>query len=630
MNAVAFSPFATLFVGHACGIARRQGNGPFTNTPTPRPVTAITASQTRMWARTTSDILFSIDDGATWNGPFAFPNVEVGFNEPDTLAAIDGFAYAVTGKVTNSGCGRDNRILVFNEVNKSFMEVNMMVPFQGTLRQSCDGTGPGGHKFVRSFVRRDNLPQTVGQKVQIFYGAGQELYQANGIDSNGIITGWTWILGVQGFSGRDPVHCDPWDFLIDVQPGGATAWVAGDGGVYKYETPVPYQFSGSTWTPHLDGMRAHNAPAFTLLQSTPISRSRMAYPTGHNQAWIRDSSWTVLPELRWDVVSAGGDVNYSIGDSSSPRFALLSRNPDWVAFVQFGASPDRKLVQLVNQKMRKDQNGTAVPLPTNIRPDGPLTIRFLPTPKSEGRPAGVDAVMAVDLPLTKPWDGTQNPILLPNTPLAASSNGQPVLIRNRTFDQFPDINVGMGLGWFVEIPFFPPDAMGVFVAGSRTAPVYYTFTGERILYRWTGIRWNAVLSSLAFDPATNWVWGPVFPNPYDRNIVYAISTDEIVVSSNGTVTFLRDVELTRLVRGINNGPTTALTHMAFDYEDPDNVVAGARTGVFRSATPGEWTDLTRFLPLPRAPITGVGIDGEFVYVVANGRSPLGIRGYKNA
>jgi len=634
VNSVAFSPASTLFVGHQCGIARRQGNAPFTNTPVPRAVTAITASQTRMWARTTSDMLFSTDDGASWNGPFAFPSVGIRYNESDTLAAIDGFAYVVTGAFDpNSGCGRDNRILVFNETKRTFTEVTMKVPDQnGNPVQSCDGTGSGitGHKFVRSFVRRDNLPNTVGQKLQIFYCAGQEVHQANGIDANGLVTGWTWIMGTQGYSGRDPVHADPWDFLIDVQAGGATAWIIGDGGVYKYETPMPYQFSGSSWTPQLDGMRAHNAITFSLLQSTPISRSRMAYPTGHNQAWIRDSSWTVLQELQWDVVAAGGDVNWSIGESASPRFALLARNPDIVTFVQFGGSPDRKGVQLVNQKMGKDMSGNVVPLSTNIRPDGPLTIRFLPTPKSEGRPGGVDAVMVVDLPLTKPWDGTQNPILLPGTPLAADSKGQPVLIRNKTFDQLPDINVGMGKGWFVEIPSFPADAMGMFVAGSRTSPVYYAFTGGNQLFLWNGANWNLVLDGLAFNPTTNGIYGPVFPNPYDRKIIYAIRTDEIVVSTNGAASFARDVALTGLVRGINNGPATALTHMAFDYEDPANVVAGATTGVFRSGAPGKWTDLTRFLQLPRAPLSGVGIDGEFVYVAANGRSPLGIRGYKNA
>ncbi|HEX3478553.1 MAG TPA: hypothetical protein VHT91_26205, partial [Kofleriaceae bacterium] len=48
------------------------------------------------------------------------------------------------------------------------------------------------------------------------------------------------IMGTSGYSGRDPVHADPWDFALDTEAGGATAWVAGDGGVFAFKNPTPY------------------------------------------------------------------------------------------------------------------------------------------------------------------------------------------------------------------------------------------------------------------------------------------------------------------------------------------------------------------------------------------------------
>jgi hypothetical protein len=70
--------------------------------------------------------------------------------------------------------------------------------------------------------------------------------------------------------------------------------------------------------------------------------------------------------------------------------------------------------------------------------------------------------------------------------------------------------------------------------------------------------------------------------------------------------------------------------MAFNYEAPDEVAAGGVAGVFFSGGGGKWTDVTRFMPSPRLPAIAVGIDSEFIYLTSSGRSPVGIRGYKNA
>jgi hypothetical protein len=631
VSALAFSPASTLHVGMQCGIASRLVNGQFKlSSSTAAPVTGMVASQTQVWARTTVSMLFTTNDGASWSKEFNWPNtISIRFNEFDSLAAVDGFAYIVSGgNDQGSPCGRDNRIVVFNAQNGSFKEVPVKFIYQGNLSGSCDGTGSGitGHKFVKSFVRQDNIQATVGKKLQIFYCAGQEILQADGINADGTVTTWTWILGTQGYSGRDPVHADPWDFVIDTRPGGKTAWIVGDGGPYAYQMPNPYDFAGGFWTPEFIGLHAHEAITLSVMHSSPISRSRLAYPTSHNNGWSRTSTWTVLPEPQWDLVGAGGDVNWTNSDSSSPRWALLARQQDVATLMHFHTT-DRRGITLLN--LKKDANG--VPLSTNIAPGGPLTFQFIQAPKSAGRFPGVDAVMAVDLPITKPWDGATNPVMLPNSPLGQNSNGAPVLIRNRTFDANPDVNVAQAAGWAIEIPSFPANAMGIFVTGDRSSPVYYTFTQGGQLFRWNGASWgNPILTGLAFNGATNGVYGSAFANPYDRTVLYAITGNAIMLSTNGGSSFAPENALTALVTANGKLPTTSLSHMAFHYEDPDEVVAGCTNGVFYSRGGGKWTDLTAFVPKPMVPTAAVGIDSEFIYVAANGRSPIGIRGFQNA
>src|SRR5262249_33242309 len=217
---VTFSPSSTLHLGVDCGIARRQQNGQWKLTPTASPVTAMVSSQTTVWARTTTSVVFSTDDGDSWSKEIHWPNsVSIQFNEFDSLGVVDGFAYMVSGgNDVGSQCGRDNHLLVFSAQGSTFSEQSVMFLYQNKLTNSCNGTGPSnvtGHAFVKSFVRKDNAPVTVGNKLQLFYCAGQEILQADGINADGTVTSWTWIMGTQGYTNRDPVHADPWDFLID-------------------------------------------------------------------------------------------------------------------------------------------------------------------------------------------------------------------------------------------------------------------------------------------------------------------------------------------------------------------------------------------------------------------------------
>jgi len=53
----------------------------------------------------------------------------------------------------------------------------------------------------------------VGQRLELFYSAGQEIYQAAGLNNDGTVTSWNVIVGTQESGLRqDQVHADMWDF----------------------------------------------------------------------------------------------------------------------------------------------------------------------------------------------------------------------------------------------------------------------------------------------------------------------------------------------------------------------------------------------------------------------------------
>src|SRR5258708_20623870 len=91
--------------------------------------------------------------------------------------------------------------------------------------------------------------------------------------------------------------------------------------------------------------------------------------------------------------------------------------------------------------------------------------------------------MRVDLALTV--DGTAVPF---PTPPGPTSNGAPVLIRNRNFDANPDINQpnAPGKGWGLERSGLPKGTEGFPMGGDRTRPVYYLSDGSTLYAEPTG------------------------------------------------------------------------------------------------------------------------------------------------
>jgi hypothetical protein len=168
------------------------------------------------------------------------------------------------------------------------------------------------------------------------------------------------------------------------------------------------------------------------------------------------------------------------------------------------------------------------------------------------------------------------------------------------------------------------------VTGSRAAPIYYSFTSTTLsrldFSRFFGNFWTTIANNVVGSHA----FGPAFVNPYDSNVLYIITPGGIQVSVNGGNNFSPEPQLTAPASGSQGFAMDTLAQIAFNYDNPAEIVAGAASGVFYRNATGRWADLTSLLPKPLSLITGVGIDCEALYVSFDSRSIVRITSYRNA
>jgi hypothetical protein len=647
IRSVVFSNSSALVLALDCGIAMRaSGANTFSLFRTNAQVTALAVSQTKLWARTAGSLFCLPDGSAQWttllNNSINLPAPNE--NDQFSLAAFDNFAYMPSAISGLGGCGDGCMLGIYNVANGTLTSQPVQSLLNGNATQVCDGTGLGGRKFVRAFIRKDtSLPNSVGPggRQQLFFGSGQEIYQAADIGASGNPSNWklviaSWESGSKTSSGATPpvtIHADIWDFLIDISVGGNRAWVAGDGGVYQIQLGTPFTFPESAgWTLFFGGMHTHQAHMVSVVPTNPVNRSCVAYPTGDNEAWYQGSSMRVNPAADWEVTNTPewnlGDVNWTIVDASSSRFMFLVRNQEYAALVDFSnPKSDSRFVSFLD--FWKKKNGTALDLvPGHFFPSGPTALQFIPSPKSAGGFLTLDAVMMCDLPLIT-YDGTtdtNNPMFPTSNPLGQSTNGQPVLIRNHNFEVNADINTSKGAGWAVEVNPMPANVQGFYVTGGRTTPIYYSFTGAGELLKFSGGKWSPVTSGLISSAQ----FGPAFVNPFDSQVIFAITPASIIWSNNGGTNFNPDSALSELVTGDKNLSMNSLAQIAFNFDNPAEIVAGGAAGIFYRNAGGRWSDLTHLLPTPVSALTGVAIDSEAIYASFDSRSIIRITSYRNS
>ena len=134
-----------------------------------------------------------------------------------------------------------------------------------------------------------------------------------------------------------------------------------------------------------------------------------------------------------------------------------------------------------------------------------------------------------------------------------------------------------------------------------------------------------LVESQAADGTLLQKFGPVFPNPYDRTVVYVLTTNKgVQVSNQAGDNFQPDAQLNTLL----NSDAGDVNQIAFNYDSPASVVVGTESGkLFFSSGGGVWKDLTSFLPTVPIPIRSVAIDCEAIYVGTLGRGVLRVRHY---
>src|SRR5258706_3723658 len=241
--ALAFSnTTSTLFIATSSGVARRPRSQtanpysePFTygyrkasdsdcgatnSTTALGAITAMVVSETRVWARTASELFYSDDDGNTWDcWPFpAFPTRLVNLpgdskmqadfqNDSQSLGAFDDQAYVIfktsvpqsdPRSTADSRCNPSdakNYVAGFNQCQSN--NVTPLLIFRPATKDYLtqytldnDGTGAGGRRFVKTFSINPSKCGTlasheIGQGRQVFVGHAQSVEQALSADSAG-------------------------------------------------------------------------------------------------------------------------------------------------------------------------------------------------------------------------------------------------------------------------------------------------------------------------------------------------------------------------------------------------------------------------------------------------------------
>ncbi len=534
-------------------------------------ITALTASETRVWARSSTHIFFSDDDGKTWacrafpptvDIP-SFPNLvadfnttSIGGNDNAAIGAFDDRAFLIfkaTVPRSDPRASADSRcnpaspqnIPTFNlcELNNRSPLIIFDPAKSGSAAWTAqntgdnDGRGLNGRRFVKTYsIDPLKCPafanRAIGAGRQIAYGAGQGVQQALSQAGDGRIV-WDNVLltgaGSYPQGIQTPVHSDVWDFALPSDycpPLKAKAFFVTDGGIDEGEPAAntPARWASMTWSTRSQGLHVQTAQDLLVVESSTVPAPipgkpaipilNIAYPTQDNNGWWRKA------DGNWLNISAGGDANYVAGDVAQPAAVI------WRRLNVADDNQGRGWAKVI------DANGTDTGIMLNRdQPlDGPTRIQAIQSQASEKLGSGtLDMTMLVQLPLTKA-DGTAAP-----DPSGSSSTGTRLaLIRNTHFEQKPD-GPGSGFaGWTTELDALPQDTRRFWVAGGHTNPRYYFYTGGSNTACPNGLQvwgrasiggkfaWRCLISNLVDVPVGNdgvGLHGPAFVNPFDPNVI---------------------------------------------------------------------------------------------------------------
>ncbi len=647
---VAISSTGTLVAATNCGIAVRPKGGSWTfaqllpGFPSGR-VTAVAASETRLWARDGDyNLVVSDASGATFVPATqkVRPAVQAGATgDTGTLAALDSLVVMVgLGATTADGQQNYTRLVIYDAARDAWIDqprIDYLVHDPSgdyTSRAALNGNGNFaiGRRFAKAYAAGKPSPRRWAQ--ELFVSNAQEVFHATSRNPDGTFQ-FERVVGTPSSDGGSflpdwagSVHRDLWDFHL--APDDRSAWVTADGGLFETLR------DGSGWHTRYHALNTHHVQSLYV----PHDEIHAAYATQDNDAWIRESAGT-----SWVTPGGTGDANFIAGDRGNATAVVIVRDVTNAVLAGFGPPlPTSHMKYVYGIVLNNDRTFL----------QSPTAFQVIQTRKGEPFDKALDAVMLTKLPFV--WmdaAGAAHPIV---------SNGQPfALVRNRDFEAHPSVNDGQGAGWELAADNLPENPVGFRVAGTKggpgahTAPVYFLLAapgGRPAIFRSTGGS-NATWTRVNGQPAdivgsAKFRNGPFYVNPYDADVVYVLSATGVFVSTNATspnATFDRDAALSALVSGnslygflaevqggngtnvdraVQNGgwPTETLSDMSFDYDDPTHVAAASPfTGVFVKLG-ASWLNPGQALPRPLSPVVGVQLMGRRLYVATLGRGVL--------
>jgi hypothetical protein len=642
---VAISQQSTTFFASPSGLGRKaSGQGSYSFVIPVQDITAISVFTHYVVARTVNSIYISSNDGSTWTPAIPIPSSADNLTVSDLSHRSSQFSLAActSNSVDNlfvylpflpaEDQGGKICILVFDQRNNTWhSQVIKTVTFNGaTIDAAGDGAG-SSNLFIKSEFLPDYTGSNtgVGGQAQLVFSAGEDVFRATSVDNHGIPQWERFAAAVfkGGSPNPDPIHADLYDVHFD--PSGTNAWITSDGGTY---IKSPYYSSTAVWKSLNQNLFLHSVNSVTAIsdadsrsETTDIRPDNIAYVCTDNDGWIRND------KNIWISPGNLGDGNWSVSDQTSPPYQLVARS---FGYANFGDFTSPKNVTISNDPEFNAND-----------------FQFIQTLSTEPVQTSADAVMLANLPMQY----VSNSVASNLSGILGKVNpkGLSVLIRNRHYELNPDINLNpSGTGWEIVFDDVPAGTTAFWVSGGHGSnTVFFVHTvvnGVVTIYKrkpsdpsWASLNTpanvtkgntnaNAAGKGGAYVP-----YGPLFPNPYNPDLMYVSATDGIYLSTDGGANFIIDLTLTALVSGhgryatghhirnndvkfATNDPNefqSALSCMAFDRNYPQNIVASSiYSGVFFKKGSADWTDLTGQLPNPFTPVTSVSITDWSIYV----------------
>jgi hypothetical protein len=522
------------------------------------------------------------------------------------------------------------------------------------------GVGLGGRLFIRADTA-DAYTRRTGQKFALLMSGSETLFLGTprgDPESEGSERGIEWRPVAEShwnpgagdhylLSTQSAVHTDFWDAHISQNPADAMLLIACDGGVFSATIGNILSTSPKNSPAYgdiNDGMFTQHIQSMAIVDPSYAHRSAVLTAAVDNDAWWMPAVPFAEQDRPWGHDNLG-DGNFLFVDPSVTEAAA-----DWRHRSANGLVRD-----LTAKTPGHSGSVTAYPY-THFRSEHQYAVMM----RENSDAASTKLYMAALGRKAKKLEDDTNAFSCDGSPTKTAIDGSSwdsVLFQTEDYANHRSIYLpNGGSGWSL-LGGAPHGAQRLWAAGERNSPTFYVYseddsTGALTLWQQQGKQgtWEMMtgITSPLFQSPYCAVHGPLFPDPYDASLVYAIAQTGIWKLSAGT--FAPDNILTALLTRSGTFPITdsfpgatatsqngddtlalhvsqarplsTLVDMSVDDADPYRVVVASAFGsvFFQDRREGFWRDLTPFLPTPTPAISSVAIAHDGVFVGFEGRS----------